>query len=134
MMKTNNILFICKYNRFRSKIAEALFNKLNKNKKFKAKSAGVIKGYPISREIINASKKAGIRIKGKPKGLSTVLLKWADLTTLVADDVPPKIFSKNYTKKLILWKIKDTDSKDKDMQGVIKKIEKNIKNLIKNLK
>ena len=25
-----NILFICKFNRFRSKVAEALFNKLNK--------------------------------------------------------------------------------------------------------
>ena len=31
-MIKKNILFVCKYNRFRSKVAEAYFNSLNKNK------------------------------------------------------------------------------------------------------
>jgi protein-tyrosine-phosphatase len=33
-----NILFACKHNRLRSKVAEALFRKYNKNKKIKVKS------------------------------------------------------------------------------------------------
>jgi len=36
------ILFVCKHNRFRSKVAEAFFNKLKKNKKIKAESAGLV--------------------------------------------------------------------------------------------
>ncbi len=133
MTKAKNILFVCKYNRFRSKIAEALFNKFNKNKKNKAKSAGVIRGYPISKEIINASKKLGIRIKGKPQGLSTELLRWADLTILVADDIPSLIFSSKYTKKLIVWRIRDAKN-NKELSKKIKLIEKRVKDLIKNLK
>jgi len=43
------IAFVCKYNRFRSQIAEAYFNKLNKNKSIKVYSAGVIKGWPIAK-------------------------------------------------------------------------------------
>ena len=38
------ILFICKYNAFRSKVAESYFNKMNKNKKIKAFSRGFIMG------------------------------------------------------------------------------------------
>ena len=37
------ILFVCKYNRFRSKVAEAMFNFYNSNKKNEAKSAGTNK-------------------------------------------------------------------------------------------
>ena len=42
------ILFICRHNRFRSKIAEAYFNKINKNKNLIAKGAGIFPGkYPF---------------------------------------------------------------------------------------
>ena len=34
------ILFICKYNRFRSRVAAAYFKKINKNSKIKVESAG----------------------------------------------------------------------------------------------
>ena len=50
--KKTNILFVCKYNRFRSKIAEAYFNKINKNKLVSVKSAGIIRGNPVSKDII----------------------------------------------------------------------------------
>jgi len=43
MVKKINILFICKHNLFRSQVAENFFNKLNKNKKYKSDSAGIIK-------------------------------------------------------------------------------------------
>ena len=36
------ILFVCRHNRFRSKVAEAIFNKLNKNKEIQIESAGLI--------------------------------------------------------------------------------------------
>ena len=42
--KANHILFVCKFNNTRSQIAAFLFNKLNKNKGWKADSAGLIGG------------------------------------------------------------------------------------------
>ena len=42
-MGKKRILFVCKHNIFRSQVAENLFNKLNKNKKYISDSAGLIK-------------------------------------------------------------------------------------------
>ncbi|OIO43180.1 hypothetical protein AUJ63_00880 [Candidatus Pacearchaeota archaeon CG1_02_35_32] len=131
------ILFICKFNRFRSKIAESIFNKLNKNNKLKAKSAGIIMGRPISKEVLEASKEKGYVIKGKPQGISSDLLIWQDAIIIVADDVPTSLFKNNkkYGKKLIIWKIPDTDSNNKkELQKIIYQIEIKVKNLIKELK
>ena len=137
----NNILFICRHNAFRSKYAEAIFKKLNKNKSFKAKSAGIIrseKTNPIQRRV---GRRLGINIKGVPKSLSVKLLKWADIIVITADDVPVSIFKgvKKRGKRLILWKIPDAppDSpniNEQDIERVIKLIMKKIKGLIINLK
>ncbi len=130
-----NILFICKYNRFRSKIAEALFNKFNKNSKNKAKSAGMIKGSQLDKNQVKVAKKRGIELKGGPVGLSTKLLKWQDVVIIVADDVPMEIFKDNirYGKKLIIWKIQDAqDDNDEETERIISLIEEKIKDLIKN--
>ena len=43
----SKILFICRHNRFRSKIAEGYFNKINKN--VKVKSAGIFIGNPLDK-------------------------------------------------------------------------------------
>ena len=52
-----NIIFVCKYNRFRSRVAEAYFNKINRNKNIHAYSRGVIRGdYPLDK-IKEVSKK-----------------------------------------------------------------------------
>ena len=122
------ILFICKHNVFRSKVAEAYFNKINKNKNFKAKSAGVIKGSPLDKEQVRLAKKFGIVIKGNPKGLSTKLFFWNDITIIVADNVPQKIFegNKRYGKELIIWKISDDN---KMIPVIMKKVEQLIKDL-----
>ena len=100
-----NILFICKYNRFRSKIAEYLFNKFNRNKNYKAKSAGLVKGSPLNYFQKRVCKKIGIILKDPTTGLSSKLLKWQDILIIVADDVPPSIFreSRISGKKLIVW-------------------------------
>lgn len=132
-----NILFICKYNRFRSKVAEALFKKLNKNNDFKTKSAGVIKRSPINEVQRKVGKRLGIIIKGNPHGISTNLLRLSDIIIIVADDVPLSLFerSKKYGKKLIVWKIPDAKSDNEiEIERIIILIEKKIKSLIKNLK
>jgi protein-tyrosine-phosphatase len=120
-----NILFVCKYNRFRSRIAEAYFNKINKNPKIKAKSAGLFKGNPLSPNTIKISKEMGLNIIGPVKGISSKMLAWQNITVIVADDVPEQVFNKNieYGKKVINLKIPDTKS---DNKKEIKKIIKGI--------
>ena len=131
------ILFICKFNRFRSQVAEGLFKKINKNKKHKAKSAGLIRGTPLSKVVIDSAKDFDVELKHKPKGLTSDMLKWSDTQINVADDVPRGILkdSKKYGKKLEVWMIPDTDSNNKkDNIKIIKMIEKKIINLVGRLK
>lgn len=67
------ILFVCRHNRFRSKVTDAIFNKLNKNPKIKAESRGIIldelRPY-IEKNVIKIIKEKGYKIKGKPKQLT----------------------------------------------------------------
>jgi len=132
-----NILFVCKFNRFRSRVAAAYFNKINKNKKIKARSAGLIRGSPLDKLQIQTAKSLGINIKGKPLGISTKLLKWQDAIILVSDDVPPALFADNkkYGKKLIVWKIPDTQINNKKVVlKIIKSITNKIDKLVKGAK
>ena len=115
-----NILFVCKYNRFRSKVAEAYFNKINKNRNITAKSLGIIKGNPISKDAKIAAKKYGLNIGGEPKTLSSKLLSKTNRIIIVADDVPKEIFKykDRYLQKILVWKIKD------DIKSISKIISK----------
>ena len=136
-VKKKNILFICKYNRFRSKIAEAVFKKHNKNKNIRVKSAGIIKGAPLNRTQKLVGKKMGYPIGNPPQGMSTSLLKWQDTLVIVANDVPASLFKDNrkYGKKLIVWKIPDDDwGHEKNIEKIIKKIEKKVKKFVRKLK
>ena len=125
-----NILFVCKHNRFRSKIAEAIFNKLNKSKRFRARSAGLIRGSPVNYFQKSVCINQGIKLRDPVNGISTKLLKWQGILVIVADDVPPSIFINNrkYGKKLIVWKIPDAKSNErKEIINIIKLIEKKVK-------
>lgn len=134
MMKEKHILFVCKYHRFRSKVAEAWFRKLNKNQNLKVKSAGVIRGSPIDNEIFEACRKVGIKISNKREGLSTDLLTWQDVLIIVADDVPLKLFSnEKYGKQTLVWKIKDTDGDVDAMIPIIMDIGIKVKKLLEDL-
>ena len=127
------IIFICKHNRFRSKIAEAYFNKINKNKKIKAGSAGLIKGELTPKNTIKIAKNLGINIKGTPRTTSTRLLSVQDLVIIVANNVSKKIF-KDYTKKITVWKIPDANATDdKNIIKSIKLIMNKVENLNKQL-
>ena len=132
------ILFICKWNRFRSRTAEAYFNKINKNKQIKAESAGLFQGsYPLSVNQVKAGKELGINMNGKPRTISYKLLQEIDLIVITANDVPKQAFkTQYYTGKIKVWKIPDVDSgRDiEENKKIIRKIFKKVNTLIKELK
>jgi len=130
-----NILFICRYNRFRSRIAAAYFKKINKNKSIKVDSAGLIKGNPVDRIQKKFSRDLGVDISGKPKGLSTKLIQWQDMIVNVADDVPKATFKDNrkYGKKMISWRIKDTGNDEAKVKRLVRKIMRKVDKLAKRL-
>ncbi|MEK6875417.1 MAG: hypothetical protein AABX30_01925 [Nanoarchaeota archaeon] len=118
------VLFVCKHNRFRSKIAEAAFKKINKNKNLKVSSAGVFKGFPTENIVVKIGNKFGLKIPKKTKGLIEKEIYKVDLLIITANDVPASLF-KNKVKKIIVWKIPDTS------QNNIRKIEEIIRIIIK---
>ena len=147
--KEINLLFICKHNIFRSKVAEAYFKKINKNKNIHVDSAGFIKGawtkMPLHIiRIINkqkeASKKRGFKLKIQSKELSIDLLKKQDLIIIISDDLPNIFQVKEYAKKDLKvkkWKIKDIDSNnysEKKLDYAIDQIMKKVDQLVKELK
>jgi protein-tyrosine-phosphatase len=133
-----NILFVCRYNRFRSRVAEEYFNQINKNKNIHTKSAGIIKGsFPLDKEEVKIAKQMGINLSGRPRGLSTALMKKIDWVVIVADNVPKKVFSYSKTKrKITVWKIKDITSSDGKVliEKRIKEIKRKVEKLVKKLK
>ncbi len=133
------ILFICRHNRFRSKVAEALFKKYNKNKKIKAESCGVGLDYiPVAKNVIKALKEFGIKkVNRKPKNFNKKLMNKSDLIVIVANNISKKEIKEKGIKgkKILIWKISDT--KQDDYKGILKRtrlIEKKVKSLIRSLK
>ena len=127
------ILFICKYNRFRSQIAEAYFRKINKNKNIEFSSAGVIAGEPIVNIVRQTAKKLGFKIKGKPKSIKESLLEKTDLVVVVANDVPASLF-KTRVKEVLAWNIPDICQGDlQDIERIERMIMKKVDELNKKL-
>ena len=128
------ILFVCKYNRFRSRTADVYFKKINKNNKITSSSAGIFQGsYPLDKTQVRVGKELGLNIEGKPRAISTDLLRNIDLIVIVANDVPESLFNPRY-QKIIKWNISDVkegkdDGKDRK---VMKKIFKKVDELNKN--
>ncbi len=105
----NSITFICAFNRTRSQVAEFLFNKYNKNREWKAVSAGVFGGKQTKdKDLAVVLKKYGAKI-GKPKTLDRHLLPKQKMIVLVADNVPKELFGgyANFDVKVLQWKVKD---------------------------
>jgi len=133
MKKQFNILFVCRHNRFRSKFAESYFKKINKNKKIKVKSAGIFPGRNvIPKKGSKISKEFGVKLKGKPRPVTTDLLGWNDLIILITNDIknPNNLFNYvGYKNKVITWKIKDNNGHSeteirKILKEIIKKVDK----------
>ena len=138
-MKTKKILFVCKYNRFRSRTAEAYFNKINKNKNYRAESAGVIKGFlPLDKTQVRVGKEYGFSILGKPRTMDMEMLRNFDKIIIVANDVPKEIFSYWWYKdKVIKWEIPDVvtgksvELNKKSIKMIMKKVDALVKDLEK---
>ncbi len=126
------ILFICKHNRFRSKVAETIFNKLNKNKNIAAESAGLIMDDArpfIEGNVIGIMKQMAYDITGTPLQLTRELVKKFDKIVIVADNVSPDFFH-DFKGEIIHWKIEDCDASDIIcIKKIILDIEKNVKEL-----
>lgn len=138
-MKIENntrILFICKYNVFRSRVAEYYFNKINKNPNIKAKSAGIMPGEEMNKMRQAQIRNCNIQLKGSSKGLNSKIMRWQNIIVIVANNVPPSLFklNKKYNKQLIVWRIKDTNDREgKDIPKIIKRIKKKVDKLNKKL-
>lgn len=132
------ILFICKYNAFRSKVAESYFRKINKNKSVKVSGAGFINsdGADKTQRVV-AKKLLGVEIRGASKRLSLKLLRAQDLVVVVAKDVPKIMFnhSEGYGKtKFVYWGVKDEQLQNrKAVEKIVEKIKKKVENLVKEL-
>lgn len=133
-----NILFICKHNRFRSKLAEAYFNKINKNKKLKTRGAGIIRGpRGLNLKQVKVAKQMGINMKGNPHSLTIKLLRWSDIQVITADNVPISLFhnTRKLGKRLIVWKVPDAHSdKPEEIRRTIKMIKVKVNALVEELK
>ena len=149
----------CKHNRFRSKVAEAIFNteikklisapktpiknkegvldELNKNKKIIAESAGIIGSENSTPDsVINILKEKGYEVKRKAaKRVDSIKINDYDILIITADNVDPLFFKDSFKGKIIWWKI--SDCMDTDIKGIKKRvneIEENVKELVKDLK
>ncbi|MCR4323487.1 MAG: hypothetical protein NUV37_00765 [Nanoarchaeota archaeon] len=128
-----NVLFICKHNVFRSKVAEAYFKKINKNKNIKAESAGIIKSDSLTKpeKILvkkqrETAKSFGIMVRGSSRNLKTSLLSKQDIIIITADDVPNIFKGKFYLKpnlKVIKWQIPDVKGTKGDDKGILNSIQ-----------
>ena len=131
------ILFVCKYNRFRSQIAEQFFKKYNKDKNISARSTGIFKGlYPLDKTESNSAKEFGIEIKKEPEAISIEVLRNIDVVVIVANDVPKELFlyEGRYLQEVEKWEIPDNFDGNQDrIKRIIRKIELNVKDLIKKL-
>ena len=155
------ILFICKHNRFRSKVAEAIFNRLNRNKKIIGESAGILidelhlyvaesvidimkkKGYVVGKSLSSFSypKKSNkvtqgfFDVGGIPRRVDVKKINDYDYLIIVADNVDPLFFKDSYNGKIIWGKIDDCD--EKDLIGIrerVDRIEEKVKKFVEDLK
>jgi protein-tyrosine-phosphatase len=127
-----NILFICRYNRFRSRVAEALFNHYNTNPLNVAKSAGFNvnqSGNGILDTAGEVLDEMNIEYAEKQGALQMTqeVIDWADKIVIVAEDVLTKYFP---AKKVIKFDIPDAYSSKDETAKTIITIEKAVKEFI----
>ena len=93
------ILFICKYNRFRSRVAEGIFNKLSANDKFVCSSAGIEldKERPyVCDNVLEVMNSKGYNVIGDSVLVSGLNLNDYEKIVIVADNVEKENFEYCY--------------------------------------
>jgi len=129
-----NLLFVCKHNRFRSKVAEALFLKYCKNKNIHVKSCGIsvdeLRSYVADsvKKILKEDYGVGI-VDEVSKRITEDDIKWADKIIIVADNVLLSgVFPLDKTE---IWKISDASELDvESIKKSVKEIDKKVKELV----
>ncbi|MBM3234491.1 hypothetical protein FJZ19_05365 [Candidatus Pacearchaeota archaeon] len=127
------ILFVCAHNRFRSKVAEFIFKKLDK--KDEVKSAGIqldfSRPYVAENVKIALKKREIFEIDEKAREINIYDLEWADRIIIIADNINEEIFPREKTE---IWKIGDADEKDMEkIEKIVSEIEEKVKKLIEGL-
>lgn len=136
------ILFICKANRFRSKVAEAYFKKINKNKKIIASSTGIIE---LGGNLSDYEKKKnqfiydefGLKLGGVSRGITIKMLRENDKIVVVAKDIGKEIFDNpKWKDKVQYWGIEDEkgDGDKTRIRKIIKEIMSKVDKLNEELK
>lgn len=129
------VLFVCKHNRFRSKVAESIFNKLAEGKA-KAESRGLfldeIRPY-VEDIVIKIMKEKGYSIGGKPKQLEFQEMKQFDVLAVLSNGITKDFFD-NFKGRIFIWNVKDTDASNiKEIHRIVDEIEIKVKDLIAKL-
>lgn len=125
-----NILFICKHNRFRSKVAEALFKKYASKDNVKSAGMKLDIGFPYVAPVVKeVLKEYGIKhVEDKPQLINKQLIGWAEKIIVVADDVSPDNFPRD---KIEVWSIQDCHQDDEEgIRFRVNDIEKRIKKIV----
>lgn len=130
-----NVLFICVYNRFRSRVAEALFIHHTKNQGHHAQSAGIRvdqTGYPILGVAGVVLKEQGVSVieHGGAQQVTDELIRWADRIVIVAEEVPVSMFP---AKKTVKFAFPDAYSGKEETKHTINSIDKAVIKLVKEL-
>ncbi len=126
-----NILFVCRYNRFRSRTAEAVFKHYNHDVSVKVKSAGTNvdeEGYPILGVAGRVLEDLDIRYDHKQGAVHVTdkLISWADKIIVVADDAPITGFPKE---KMVQLSIPDSYGSYEETKHTIEMIKKGLLSL-----
>ncbi|MCX8159173.1 MAG: low molecular weight phosphatase family protein [Candidatus Pacearchaeota archaeon] len=129
------VLFVCKHNRFRSKVAEAIFNKYNKNNRVEVKSCGIRKDLTrpyVCKNVKDVLEEKGIKIiDEQAREINEQDIKWADKIVVVSNNVDSSIFPEE---KVVVWKIEDADESEREkIKEIINRIEMKIKKFIKEI-
>ncbi|MEK6896123.1 MAG: hypothetical protein AABX12_01545 [Nanoarchaeota archaeon] len=105
-----NVLFICKHNRFRSKVAEALFRKQVSSGE--VKSAGINLDLPYVAPLVKkVLREQGLEADNTPRMITPELIDWADKIIIVADNVDAALFPES---KVERWAVTDCNQDDED--------------------
>ena len=127
------ILFVCKHNRFRSKSAEALFRKYNKNPRVTAESAGTLGSLNKTSDAVKKvlAERGAKVVSDTPRVVTAELMSKFDKIIVVADNVSLEEFPLERTE---VWKISDCGEHVlEDIRPVVDKIEEKVKDLVKEL-
>src|SRR3989344_2958767 len=128
-----NILFIDMHNKFRSKIAEAVFKKLAGDK-IGAKSVGLVLDFMrpfVCQNVHSAIEELGYKIHNdQPMQLYRHDFEWADKIIIVMQGFPVDVF-RRVKEKVEVWQIENADEMEKEkIREITREIEKKVKRLI----